>query len=39
VKDMIANGSRQVVNGANLVRRQPSPAPVRKPYYHFKVFL
>jgi len=31
VKDMIANGSRQVVNGANLVRRQPSPAPVRKP--------
>jgi hypothetical protein len=27
VKDMIANG------------RQPSPAPVRKPYYHFKVFL
>lgn len=26
------NGSRQVVNGANLVRRQPStPAPIRKP--------
>ncbi|XP_062152427.1 protein ACTIVITY OF BC1 COMPLEX KINASE 7, chloroplastic-like isoform X2 [Alnus glutinosa] len=27
----IVNGSRQVVNGANLIRRQPSPAPVRKP--------
>lgn len=27
----IVNGSKQVVNGANLVRRQPTPAPVRKP--------
>jgi hypothetical protein len=27
----IVNGSKQVVNGAKLVRRQPTPAPVRKP--------